>query len=154
TRLTMTGTVVGTPAHMSPEQARGEPLDRRTDLFSMGTVLYELLCGYNPFASDTIAGTLRRVAEAEPEVPSVVDPSIPPSVDGFVRKLQGKERKARFASADEAGNALANLFEAEKVQRIDTTFRDFLRDPAAFMKSRHARLAAEATAVAEKMLAD
>ena len=154
TRLTMTGTVVGTPAHMSPEQARGEELDLRTDLFSMGTVLYELLCGYNPFASDTIAGTLRRVAEAEPEVPSLVDPSIPPAVDGFLRKLHAKDRKARFASADEASIAIQSLLEKENVEKIDETFRAFLKNPPEFVDTRNARLAKEAAAAAQTLLAD
>jgi serine/threonine protein kinase len=154
TRLTMTGTVVGTPAHMSPEQARGQELDGRTDLFSMGTVLYELLCGYNPFASDTIAGTLQRVAEAEPEVPSLVDPSIPPAVDGFLRKLHAKDRRARFASADEASTAIEVLFEKEKVAPIDQTFRLFLKSPAEFVGARNTRLAAEAASTAQKLLAD
>jgi serine/threonine-protein kinase len=110
TRLTVTGTVVGTPAHMSPEQARGEELDARTDLFSMGTVLYELVAGHNPFTADSIAATLRRVVEIEPEVPSLLDPTIPPSVDSLLRKLHVKDRRQRFSSADAACEAIAALF--------------------------------------------
>ena len=154
TRLTHTGTVVGTPAHMSPEQARGEELDARTDLFSMGTVLYELLCGYNPFTADSIASSLRRVADAEPDLPSLLDPSIPPSVDTFLRKLHAKDRARRFASADAACDALDALYAKEGVTRPGVLFRTFLEDPAAFVAERNRRLAKESTAAAERLLSD
>ncbi|MGZ5427463.1 MAG: serine/threonine-protein kinase, partial [Thermoanaerobaculia bacterium] len=154
TRLTHTGTVVGTPAHMSPEQARGEELDARTDLFSMGTVLYELLCGYNPFTADSIASSLRRVADAEPDLPSLLDPSIPPSVDTFLRKLHAKDRSRRFASANAACDALDALYEKESVTRPGVLFRTFLENPAAFVAERNQRLARESTAAAERLLSD
>ncbi|MBK9061640.1 MAG: protein kinase [Acidobacteria bacterium] len=154
TRLTMTGTVVGTPAHMSPEQARGDDLDARTDLFSMGTVLYELLCGFNPFTADSIAVTLRRVAESEPELPSLLDPTIPPGVDTFLRKLHAKDRAARFPDAATASRALRAVFEKEKVERPSVLFRSFLDDPGAFVAARNRRLAAESTAAAETLMND
>ena len=154
TRLTMTGTVVGTPAHMSPEQARGDELDPRTDLFSMGTVLYELLCGFNPFTADSIAVTLRRVAETEPELPSLLDPTIPPGVDTFLRKLHAKERSARFPDAATASTALRAVLEKEKVERPSVLFRSFLDDPGAFVAARNRRLAAESTAAAERLMND
>src|ERR1019366_5378665 len=154
TRLTHTGTVVGTPAHMSPEQARGEELDARTDLFSMGTVLYELLCGYNPFTADSIASSLRRVADVEPDLPSLLDPSIPPSVDTFLRKLHAKDRSRRFASANAACDALDTLYEKEGGTRPGVLFRTFLQNPAAFVAERNSRLARESTASAERLLSD
>ncbi len=154
TRLTMTGTVVGTPAHMSPEQARGDELDARTDLFSMGTVLYELLCGFNPFTADSIAVTLRRVAETEPELPSLLDPTIPPGVDTFLRKLHAKDRSARFPDAATASRALRAVFEKENVERPAVLFRSFLDDPGAFVAARNRRLAAESAAAAETLLKD
>jgi hypothetical protein len=154
TRLTMTGTVVGTPAHMSPEQARGDELDARTDLFSMGTVLYELLCGYNPFTGDSIAVTLRRVAEVEPELPSLLDPTIPPSVDSFLRGLHAKARNLRFPDAATASTALRVVLAKEKVEKPDVLFRAFLDDPAAFVAARNTRLAGESAAAAESLLRD
>ena len=154
TRLTMTGTVVGTPAHMSPEQARGEDLDPRTDLFSTGTVFYELLCGYNPFTADSIAVTLRRVAESEPELPSLLDPTIPPSVDSFLRRLHAKDRNARFPSAEEASRAARAIFEKEKVASPSVLFRTFLEDPGGFVAARNRRLAEESAATAERLLND
>ena len=154
TRLTMTGTVVGTPAHMSPEQARGEDIDARSDLFSMGTVLYELLCGYNPFTGDSIAVTLRRVAETEPELPSLLDPTIPPAVDTFLRGLHAKERSQRFPDAAAASTALRAVFEKERVEKPGVLFRTFLDDPGAFVAARNRRLAEESTAAAETLLKD
>ena len=154
TRLTMTGTVVGTPAHMSPEQARGEDLDLRTDLFSMGTVLYELLCGYNPFTADAIAVTLRRVAETEPKLPSLLDPTIPPGVDTFLRKLHAKDRNGRFPDAAAASRALRGVFEKEKVERPAVLFRSFLDEPGAFVAARNRRLGEESAAAAETLLHD
>ena len=154
TRLTHTGTVVGTPAHMSPEQARGEELDPRTDLFSMGTVLYELLCGYNPFTADSIAASLRRVADIEPDLPSLLDPSIPPSVDTFLRMLHAKDRSRRFASATAACDALEALYRREGVSRPGLLFRAFLENPRAFVAERNQRLARESTATAERLMKD
>jgi serine/threonine-protein kinase len=154
TRLTMTGTVVGTPAHMSPEQARGEELDPRTDLFSMGTVLYELLCGYNPFTADSIAVTLRRVAETEPELPSLLDPTVPPAVDSFLHKLHAKDRNGRFPDAETASNALRAVFKNENVEQPALLFREFLADPRVFVVARNRRLAEESAAAAERLLKD
>jgi serine/threonine protein kinase len=154
TRLTHTGTVVGTPAHMSPEQARGEELDARTDLFSMGTVLFELLCGYNPFTADSIAASLHRVAEVEPDLPSLLDPSIPPSVDTFLRMLHAKDRSRRFASATAACDALEALYQREGVTRPGLLFQAFLENPPAFVAERNQRLARESTAATERLLKD
>jgi tRNA A-37 threonylcarbamoyl transferase component Bud32/tetratricopeptide (TPR) repeat protein len=154
TRLTVTGMVVGTPAHMSPEQAKGEVLDSRSDLFSIGTVLYELLTGVNPFVTDQVTTTLRRVVEHEPDPPSLLDPTIPPSVDVVVRKLHAKKRDGRFATADEAIEAIRGVFAAEAVPHPGAVFREFLRDPAGFVAARKARIASEASARAEALLKD
>src|SRR6185369_16599875 len=113
TRLTVTGMVVGTPAHMSPEQARGEVLDPRSDLFSMGTVLYELLTGINPFMADNVTATLRKVVDVEPDPPSLLDPTIPPSVDVVLRRLSAKRRDGRYSSADEACESIRAVFAGE-----------------------------------------
>ncbi len=120
----------------------------------MGTVLYELLCGYNPFTADAIAVTLRRVAETEPELPSLLDPTIPPAVDTFLRKLHAKDRAARFPDAATASRALRAVFEAEKVERPAVVFRTFLDDPGAFVAARNARIAGESAATAERLLGD
>jgi tetratricopeptide (TPR) repeat protein len=120
----------------------------------MGTVLYELLCGYNPFTADSIASSLRRVADAEPDLPSLLDPSIPPSVDTFLRRLHAKDRTRRFPSATAACDALDTLYQKEGSARPGVLFRTFLENPAAFVAERNRRLAQESTAAAERLLQD
>ncbi|MEO6325839.1 MAG: protein kinase [Thermoanaerobaculia bacterium] len=154
TRLTMTGTVVGTPAHMSPEQARGESLDGRSDLFSMGTVLYELLTNVNPFVGDSVTSTLRRVVDVDPDPPSLLDPTIPPSVDLVMRRLHAKDREQRFATAEEAIDAMRACLEEEGLLQVGGIFRSFLSDPKAFVTERKQRLARESASATERLLSD
>ncbi len=154
TRLTVTGTVVGTPANMSPEQARGEVLDARSDLFSMGTVLYELLLGSNPFAADSVAATLRRVVDVEPDPPSLLDSTIPPSLERVLRKLMAKDREKRYASAEEASEALRETLSQEGFLQVGALFRAFAADPAEFMKERAKRRAQVHGERAERLLGD
>ncbi len=154
TRLTQTGTVVGTPAFMSPEQARGETLDPRSDLFSVGTVLYELLTGTNPFHADSVAVTLRRITEVVPDPPSRIDPTIPFAVDRIVRRLHEKERDRRHPRAEEAEEAIRTVLEAEKVGDPAELFRRFVADPVAFTAERNRARAADAASAAQRLLAD
>jgi tetratricopeptide (TPR) repeat protein len=152
TRLTVTGTVVGTPSFMSPEQARGEVLDPRSDLFSAGTVLYELLAGANPFTADSIAATLRKVVDQEPEAPSSFDPTLPVPIDGLLRKLQAKDRQRRIASAEEAGEAIRSLLDSEGVTAPAALFRTFVNDPVGFTAEYRRKKAAASAETAEKLL--
>jgi len=152
TRLTITGTVVGTPSFMSPEQARGETLDARSDLFSVVTCLYELLTGKNPFTSDSVSATLRRVVDVNPEAPSLLDPAIPPAVDVIVRKLHAKEREKRYAAAEEAAEALREVLVSEGVLNPSAIFRSFTENPAGFVAQRNKQLAAESSEKAQKLL--
>ena len=91
TKLTQTGMVVGTPAYMPPQQARGEKIDFRTDLFAAGLLLYELASGTNPFAANTITATLARIA-GEDEVPPfpASDPTALRSWIGYSRRACGR----------------------------------------------------------------
>src|SRR5580658_8590287 len=91
----------GTPLYMSPEQASGEMLDARSDLFSLGVVLYECLAGKSPFAADTLTSVLARLLTWEPPQPSRLNPQSPARLDRVVLKLLAKDRRERYRSADE-----------------------------------------------------
>jgi tetratricopeptide (TPR) repeat protein/predicted Ser/Thr protein kinase len=91
----------GTPLYMSPEQASGELVDARTDLFSLGVVLYECLAGKPPFAADSLTSTFARLLTWEPPPPSRLNPHSPANLDRIVLKLLAKDRRRRYASADD-----------------------------------------------------
>jgi len=104
--MTQAGTVLGTPAYMSPEQFRGEPVDHRTDLYSAGVVLYQLLTGDRPFEG-TFSAIMHKALNVEPPKPSEISLSVPPALDGVVARAMAKRPQARFASAAAFRAALA-----------------------------------------------
>lgn len=96
--LTQTGAMLGTPSYMSPEQFRGEAIDGRSDLFSTGVVLYQLLTGQRPF-SGTTAAVMQQVLTHTPPAPSQVNPALPGALDAVVMRALAKTPEARFAGA-------------------------------------------------------
>lgn len=103
--LTQTGTLLGTPSYMSPEQFTGEPIDARSDLFSAAVVLHEMLTGACPFTG-TPAAVMRKILHDTPPAPSEVVPGLPAYVDDLVMKGLAKRPDARFAGAREWRDAL------------------------------------------------
>ena len=104
--LTRTGVIAGTPQYMSPEQARGEPVDPRSDLFSLGSVLYAMCTGRPPFRAETSYGVLRRITDEEPRPIREINPDIPDWLCGIVTKLMAKRPEDRFQSASEVAALL------------------------------------------------
>ena len=98
--LTQTGVAVGTPAYMSPEQATGGTVDSRSDIYSLGAVLFEMLTGDPPFAGPVATITSRRLTEAAPRLHTRA-PDVPPNVDEAVAKALSREAADRFATTDE-----------------------------------------------------
>jgi serine/threonine protein kinase len=96
--LTESGTIVGTPAYMSPEQAKGKILDPRSDVFSLGVVLYQSLTGRHPFPGESAAGILKSLAESDPRPPRAFNALIDPRLQEVVLKALAKEPENRFAS--------------------------------------------------------
>jgi serine/threonine protein kinase/tetratricopeptide (TPR) repeat protein len=117
---TQEGAVVGTPAYMSPEQASGMKVDARTDIFSAGCVIYELVTGKSPFQSSTVPETLRRVlCEEPPAIESSVD-GVPFGLEEVLRAAMAKERGARTATAGEFAAGLRELRENPSTVRSGT----------------------------------
>jgi hypothetical protein len=106
--LTSVGAMLGTPSYMSPEQVRCKPVTPRTDLFSFGAMLYEMLTGLKAFGAPDIGGILRNVVEQMPPPPGSVNPEIPAAVDEIVMTLLAKHPGDRFDSADAALQALSS----------------------------------------------
>jgi tRNA A-37 threonylcarbamoyl transferase component Bud32 len=107
--LTRAGKVFGTVAYMSPEQARGEAVDHRSDLFSFGVMLYELASGKLPFKAKSDVETLSAVIVSEPSPLSQVAEEIPPEAERIVRKALEKDPASRYQHADELATDLRNL---------------------------------------------
>jgi predicted ATPase/serine/threonine protein kinase len=104
--------IKGTVPYMSPEQARGEPLDGRTDLFSLGCVLYECATGRRPFRGENTLAILHRITTAEPDPPSAFRSDLPAGFDAVLSRVLSKDRSLRFATGREFADALRPLRDA------------------------------------------
>jgi eukaryotic-like serine/threonine-protein kinase len=104
--LTQTGTVLGTPSYMSPEQFMGHPVDGRSDLFSCGVILYQLLTGEKPFTGESTTTIMYKVLREEPVPPSQLNLSLSPALDAVMKKALAKNPAERFQSGHEFAQAL------------------------------------------------
>ena len=111
TELTMAGSVMGSPQYLSPEQIRGEDLDGRSDIFSLGVVLYEILSGKRPFDGDTITTLVYQILHKDPPPVSELR-AVPPRVEELLRGMLAKSRDERLATAGAVARELAAI-EAE-----------------------------------------
>ncbi len=143
---TMVGTIKGKHAYMSPEQARGEPLDSRSDVFGLGTVFYELLTQTRLFKRDTEFATLKAVVAAKIAPPSEVVPDIPKALDVIVFKALARKRDERFSTAGELQLALEEFLMQHKLHSTPAHLAAFMRDLYA-TELEEERFAAEPTVI-------
>ena len=112
--ITQTGILAGTPHFMSPEQAKGEPIDGRSDLFSLGSLLFTLVTGQVPFHAESSFGVLRQITDhAAPRV-SELEPVAPAWLDNLISKLHTRQPDGRYASAEELSRLTSSCLDAER----------------------------------------
>ena len=112
--VTVTGSVVGTPAYMAPEQAEGRPLDQRTDIYAFGLILYEMFTGAPAFQGDTAVTLALKQIRERPTLPSALAPSLPKHIEAAIMKCLEKDPAVRFQSVEEAMRALEGTAEPLK----------------------------------------
>ncbi len=119
---TQAGEILGTPVYMSPEQVMGLTVDGRSDLFSVGVILYEMIVGRRPFSGTNIAAIFRAITHDLPESPSAADPFIPKQLSDLILKCLSKKPEDRFQTGAELAEALASvLTESSKIPKQQET---------------------------------
>lgn len=107
--LTQVGVIPGTAVYMSPEQARSEDLDVRSDIFSFGVVLFEMATGKKPFTGTNVVTTLHAVINSKPASPRSINPAVPPELEAIIGKAMEKDRNQRYKNASEMKADLVKL---------------------------------------------
>ena len=110
---TQAGAIVGTPAYMSPEQIEGGEIDRRTDIFSAGIILYQFLTGEKPFTGTSTWTIAKKILQDEPVMPSRLNTNISPLFDAIIKKALAKNMNARYQNARDLGGDLKNALEGK-----------------------------------------
>jgi len=122
-RLTQAGEIMGTPDYFSPEQAQGSaPLDARSDIFSLGAILYELITGATPFRGDSMRDQIRLICERDPELPRRINSAIPGELQNVCMKALEKDPSQRYQSAREMADDLARLLAGEPVLALPSSY--------------------------------
>ena len=116
--MTKTGTVMGTPHYMSPEQVRGQKADARSDVFSLGAVFYEMLSNHRPFEADSVHGVLFQILEQEPDPIRKWAPEVPAALVEVVERALAKDPAHRYADAGEMARGLADARDAIAGQTV------------------------------------
>ncbi|MCX6827448.1 MAG: serine/threonine-protein kinase, partial [candidate division Zixibacteria bacterium] len=110
--MTRTGIAMGTPNYISPEQLQGKPVDHRTDIFSLGIVMYEMLLHRRPFRGENLTSLIYHIVNTEPEMPSAVDKSVPLLFDRVIAKALKKNPEERYQKAGEISAALSDFIDS------------------------------------------
>ena len=140
--LTKPGLAMGTVSYMSPEQARGEELDVRTDLFSFGAVLYEMATGRKPFDRGSVGLVFRAILQESPPPPRTVNPSLPARLDEIIAKALERDRDERYQTASDLRVDLKRLQRAEESARSSVSAPAAPRQaPENFIKRRWSHVA-------------
>ena len=113
---TAAGRILGTPAYMSPEQARGQAVDKRTDIWAFGCVLYEMLSGRPPFAGDTMSDTFVSILEREPDWAALPAPETPAHIRTLLERCLRKDPRKRL---HDIADALIEMDDTNKPTRVD-----------------------------------
>ena len=108
---------IGSPAYMSPQQVKEHPLDHRTDIYSMGVVMYHLLAGRLPFQASNNFSLIYQITNVDPQPPSTFRPDIPPALDAIVRRAMAKDLEQRYANWEDFSLDLAQVFRGEPIAR-------------------------------------
>jgi serine/threonine protein kinase len=106
TQLCGSGSVMGTPAYLSPEQILGNSQDTRSDLFSLGIILYQMACGVRPFDGSSVSAVCAQIISSQPLPPSHHNPALPPAFDSVVMRCLSKDPEARYATAEALASSL------------------------------------------------
>ncbi len=106
TQVSQTGTVMGTPAYLSPEQIQGQTQDNRSDLFSLGIILYQMATGVRPFSGSSVSAVCAQIVAVNPAPPSQHNPSLPEAFDRIVMRCLAKNPEDRYATAEALGASL------------------------------------------------
>jgi serine/threonine protein kinase len=110
-------TGVGSPAYMSPQQIKEQPLDHRTDIYSLGVVMHQLLTGVLPFNAKNNFSMMYQITTVEPPPPSTLRKEVPPQLDAIVKKAMAKDLECRYQSWDELSFDLAEVFRSQEIWR-------------------------------------
>src|ERR1700733_8876071 len=117
--LTQTGAVMGTAAYFSPEQAEGKGVDARSDIYSLGVVLYEMAAGRPPFTGDSPVAVASKHVRDTPELLRTLNPAVPPALEAVIMKAMAKDPNARYGSAEEMRADLLRFTEGRPVEAAD-----------------------------------
>ena len=113
--LTQTGSVMGTATYFSPEQAQGYPVDPRSDVYSLGVVLYEMVAGRAPFSGDSPVSIAYKHVKEAPPLPSQLNPEVPPALEAVIMKALAKDPAARYQSAEDMRSDLVRFVNGQPV---------------------------------------
>ncbi|MCK6544337.1 protein kinase [Myxococcota bacterium] len=151
-RMTLTGNLVGSPSYMSPEQANGRRTDHRTDLFSIGIVLYRLVTGTLPFRGATAIETIRKVSIGEYTDPTEIEPGCAGAVAGIIRKSLATNIEERYQTADQLLHDLAIVLQDAGLSATWEELPKFFDDPSGYQAALRPRLARELEARGRALL--